>query len=158
MTDQHKLAREIFFKQRTAKRQRMSLGRRIDVALSEARTLSEVPSPTLERQARNAESEQVGPGRATGLLLSPDKGSAHDVFRRRLTVLVRALESEVDCHRFGLSVAGVDSDAQTTEERDKRLLRWTAEGLTAEEIGLLDPGQGSVLTIRRALERLNKDA
>lgn len=158
MTDQHNLAREIFFKQRTAKRQRMSLGRRVDVALSEARTLSEVPSPALERQARNAESEQAGPGKATGLLLSPDKGSAHDVFRRRLTVLVRALESEVDCHRFGLSVAGVDSDAQTTEERDKRLLRWTAEGLTAEEIGLLDPGQGGVRAIKKALERLSKDA
>ena len=137
------------------RRNRMTLGRRVDVALSEARTLSEVAAPSLERQSKNAENEQAGPKDGRGLLLSPERDTAWSAYGRRLLVLVRSLEAEVDAHKWGVSAG--DADGQTMEERDKRLLKWTAEGLSPEEISFLDAGQGSVRTIRKALERLQKD-
>ena len=157
MSDQHRIAREFFYKERQAKRGRQSLGRRLDVALSEARTLSEVGSPSLERQSRNAENEQVGPKDGTGLLLSPERDSAYNSFSRRVAILIRSLEAEVDTHKFGVGVVGADPNEQTIEERDRRLLKWTAEGLSPEEISFLDAGQGGVRAIKKALERL-KDA
>lgn len=157
MSEHHKIAREVFFRERTAHRERLSLGRRLDQALSEARTLSEVSSPSLERQSRNAESEQVGPRNEFGLLLSPERDTAYSSFSRRVQILIRSLEAEVDTHKFGLGVVGADPNEQTTEERDRRLLKWTAEGLSPEEISFLDAGQGGVRAIKKALERL-KDA
>ena len=157
MSEHHKIAREVFFRERSSRRERLSLGRRLDVALAEARTLSDVGSPSLERQSRNAENEQVGPKDGTGLLLSPEKDSAYGSFSRRIVILIRSLEAEVDCHRYGLGVVGQDANEQTTEERDRRLLKWTAEGLSPEEISFLDAGQGGVRAIKKALERL-KDA
>ena len=157
MSDQHRIAREFFYKERQAKRGRQSLGRRLDVALAEARTLSEVASPSLERQSPNAENEQTGPKDGRGLLLYAERDTAYGSFSRRVAILIRSLEAEVDVHRFGLSVVGADPNEQTTEERDRRLLKWTAEGLSPEEISFLDAGQGGVRAIKKALERL-KDA
>ena len=152
--DQHHAIRELFRRERMVKRGRMTIGRRVDVALSEAKMLPGVSAPKLERESRNAESSAVGPADGRGLLFSSERSSVFDSFARRIVVLVEALEAEVDGHKWA-SGNGV-ADDQSMEARDARLLKWTAEGLSPEEIAFLDAGQGGVRAVKKALERLQK--
>jgi DNA-binding LacI/PurR family transcriptional regulator len=137
------------------KRSRMSLGRRFDSIAAEARMLAEAAASKVGFTSPSADEEDL---RGTaGMLLEPGTDSAYGTYVRRFRILIEALESEVDAQKFGLSIVGVDPMSQSKEERDKRLIKWTREGLTPEEIHFLDEGQGSVRTIQKQLERLRDD-
>lgn len=134
----------------------MSIGRRIDVALAQAKMLPEMSASILERSSPSAEQDLM-PRDRRGLLFEETTDGVFQAFERRIRLILEALEQEVDAHRFGIGVIGSGKDYNSMEERDKRLLKWTAEGMSPRQISELDPGQGSPLTIRRQLRRLRED-
>lgn len=155
MSDQHRVAREFFYRERQLKRSQMSLGRRFDTVAAEARMLAEATAAKVGFTSPNADDEDL---RGTaGMLLEPGTDSAYVTYVRRFRILVEALEKEVDAQKYGLSIVGVDPMAHSKEARDQRLVEWTREGLTPEEIHFLDAGQGSIRTIHRQLERLREE-
>ena len=151
--NQHQLAREFFYRARQDERARRTLGRRIDIALHEAVCLSEVGSPPLERQSKSAEDQgKASPKDGRGLLTSDERSTAFDLYRAKILVVIEQLEAEVDAHKLGRGLVGQMDES--TEGRDKRLLKYVSQGLSVQDIAGLDPGQGGVKAIRRALVRL----
>ena len=153
MSDQHKAFRVLHYQSQVMRRQRMSLGRRLDDALKRASLLTAQRGAGLERKSPSAEQLGVGPGADPSLLYEPGQQNPYDAFQYRATVLVEMLEREVDAHRTA-PVFG-DATLETQEERDRRLLSYVDRGLAPEVIDLLDPAQGGVKAIRQALRRLD---
>jgi len=157
MSDQHRIAREVFYRERLNQRAGMSVGSRLDAAMAEAKVLAAMSAANLERHSPSADHDHSPPDRR-GMLFDPEKENVYEAFARRVSVILHALEREVDAHKFGVAiVGGSDPDDQTTEERDRRLIKWVRDGLTPAEIAFLDPGQGSVRTIERQIKRLRDD-
>ena len=151
--EQHTAFRVLQHQATVMRRQRLTLGHRLDKALRQAKLLGAVRSPSIERTSPGAESNHFGPAGDRSLLYDPAKESPHEAFYYRATVLVELLEREVDAHRTA-PVFG-DAALETQEERDRRLLGYVERGLAPEVINLLDPAQGGVKAIRQALRRLS---
>ena len=152
-SDQHKAFRLLRHQTTLIRRQRKSLGCRLDEALDQAKLLGAVRAPNMERGSKSAESNHLGPSGDRSLLYDPATESPHEAFRYRAQVLIELLEREVDAHRTA-PVFG-DATLETQEERDRRLLDYVERGLEPRVIDLLDPAQGGVRAIDRALRRLN---
>lgn len=152
--DQHTAFRVLQHQATVMRRQRLTLGHRLDKALRQAKLLTAQRGAGMERRAPSAENVMVGPGGDPSLLYEPGKENPYDAFSFRATVLVELLEREVDAHRTA-PVFG-DAALETQEERDRRLLGYVERGLTPEVINLLDPAQGGVRAIRQALRRLDE--
>ena len=152
-SEQHTAFRILQHQATVMRRQRLTLGHRLDKALRQAKLLGAVRSPSIERTSPGAESNHFGPAGDRSLLYDPAKESPHEAFSYRAHVLIELLEREVDAHR----TAPVFGDAvlETQEERDRRLLQYVERGLEPRVIDLLDPAQGGVKAIERALRRLN---
>lgn len=155
MSDQHKAFRLLHYQSQLIRRQRKSLGRRLDEALERAKLLGAVRAPNLERGSKSAESNHLGPSGDRSLLYDPASESPFEAFSYRAQVLIELLEREVDAHRTA-PVFG-DATLETREERDRRLMDYLERGLPVQVIDLLDPAQGGAKAIRRSLRRLNGD-
>jgi hypothetical protein len=153
MSDQHKAFRVLQHQATVMRRQRLSLGHRLDKALGQAKTLTAQRGAGMERRSPSAENLSIGPGADPSLLYEPVRENPYEAFSYRATVLVELLEREVDAHRTA-PVFG-DATLETQEERDRRLLGYVERGLNPEVIDILDPAQGGVKAIRQALRRLN---
>lgn len=129
------LVRGAYLRKQRAERRALSLPLRLARALTQARTLSDGFSGSYEAQgARQAPSST--PPRPVE--------SVYDVYQRRIALLVRNFEDEID-----LAKLRAYGHTQTKEERQKRLLSSDYEGMQAEEVAFIDPSLGSVLSIRK---------
>lgn len=140
---QHEIVRGAELAKRRQDRMRLSLPVRLARALGQARTLSDGFSGSYEAQAgRQAPSST--PPRPTE--------SVYDVYYRRIALMIRNLEDEVDLVK--LRAYG---HTQTKEERLKRLLSTDYEGMHAEEVAFIDPSLGNVLSIRKERHAAGRD-
>lgn len=152
--EQHKTFRVLQYQAQIMRRQRKSLGHRLDQALEQARLLPSARGAGLERVSPSAEETAVGPHGDVSLLYEAGVQSPYEAFQYRAMVLIELLEREVDAHR-SKPVFG-DAALETQEERDRRLLGYVERGLDPKVIDLLDPAQGGQKAIRRALARLDE--
>jgi hypothetical protein len=153
MSEQHRQFRVLHYLAQRKRRERLTLGQRLDKALGMAKMMASARVSQLERQSPSAEKGGTGaPSGDLSNLYSPGVESPHDAFTYRSTVLIELLEREVDGHRAA-AVFG-DAASETREERDKRLLDFVERNLPVEVIDLLDPAQGGVKSIKRSLRRL----
>ena len=81
--------------QQRNRRERMTLGQRLDEALSKAHLLPGVSGSTMEKTAHAAE-ENHEPPPIAGAQYTPSEESVVDTFTRRATRLVQQLEREVE--------------------------------------------------------------
>lgn len=154
MSEQHQAFRQLHHVATLSRRQRMTLGQRLDKALSQAVLVTGARGGNgLERQSPSAEPGGIGaPSGDPSCLYAPGVDDPDSAYRYRATVLIELLEREIDAFRTG-PVFG-DATQETQEERDRRLLDFRRKGLPVEVIDLLDPAQGGVKAIRLSLKRL----
>lgn len=143
IAQQHEFIRGITLAERRASRMRLSLPVRLARALTQARTLADGFSGSYEAQGARQAPSSTPPRPAE---------SVYDVFYRRLALMIRNLEDEIDLVK--LRAYG---HTQTKEERQKRLLSADYEGLQAEEVAFVDPSLGSVLSIRKERHAAGRD-
>ena len=149
---QHDIIRGVELRKRRAKRVNRTLGQRVDSALAEAEFLSSAPSGRYEPRPRKgkATSAPPPPSASGGLLRGSE--SIYDGYARRLALMVRRLEDEVDLVKL--------RPVGHTERREERLARLTGkdyQGMSAEEVAFIDPGLGTVLSIRRERHQAGLD-
>jgi len=141
---QHDTLRSIHLRTRRQSRVNLSIGKRIDLALAEAAVLSSAPAGRYEPRARRGKASSSPPPQSASTVLLRGSESVHDEYSRRLSLMARALENEVDLIK--LRPVG---HTERKEERVKRLLSRDYVGMSAEEVAFIDPSLGSVLSIRR---------
>ena len=154
MSNQSGQARLLLRLEAQQQRMGMSLGRRLDLALTRAQTLSEAPAGDLERRSPSAESDGAGPRDMRGLLYQAGNETVADFFSWRVRVLIENLEREVDAATTGSTSSG--SVTESTEERDARLIEYRRQGLAPREILLIDPAQGGIAAVVKAYQRIDK--
>ena len=135
------------------RKDRLSLGSRLDQVMARAKEMSSAPAATLERQSPNAESENPMPSSADGLMYSAGEENPFPHYEWRLRILIQNFEREVDSFRVR-PVFGTAGD-ETTEDWDARLVEYRRRGLAPREILLLDPAQGGVAAIMKAYNRID---
>lgn len=149
---QHDVLRGLALRQRRAKRVNKTLGQRVDSALAEAQVLSSAPAGRYEPRARKGKAKSSPPPSTASTTLLRGSESVYEAYGRRLALLVRRLEDEVD--HIKLRPVG------HTERREDRIARLTGsdyQGLSAEEVAFIDPSLGSVLHIRRERHQAGLD-
>lgn len=130
--------------ERRAARMRLSLPQRLAEALGEARTLSDGFIASYDRQGSRQAPSSSPPRPAD---------SVYDVYSRRIALMVRNLEDEVDHAKLGSVYY-----KQSRDERIRRLLSKDYEGMSAEEVSFIDPSLGSVLSIRKERHAAGRDS
>lgn len=153
-SDEFSQARLLLRLEAQQQRLSLSLGRRLDLALNRAQTLSEAPAGDLERRSPSAESDDAGPRDMRGLMYQAGNETVADFFSWRLRILIENLEREVDAASLGSTSSG--SVTESMEERDKRLIEYRRQGLAPREILLIDPAQGGIAAVVKAYKRIDK--
>lgn len=149
---QHDVIRGLELRKRRAKRVNRTLGQRVDLALAEAAILSSAPAGRYEPRSRKGKAKSSPPPSMASTTLLRGSESIHDGYGRRLALMVRRLEDEVDLVK--LRPVG---HTERREERIARLIGKDYQGLSAEEVAFIDPSLGSVLHIRRERNQAGLD-
>lgn len=139
--DSHSVIRLEQEMKRRTERLGNSLGVRVDQALWAA-----LCSPTVDAAPVGRESHRGTPGSSP----PPPQNSLYQHYERRLTLMVEALERELDAERFRPSSA--EAGREGSRSRDERLIR-DFEGITSAEVAFIDRTFGSARSVERARVR-----
>lgn len=124
------------FEQRQLRRRAlMSLGQRLDTALQRSNIISDVSAQSLDR-SHNGKPTSHPPAPINGLLYGSVNGSVHDVYQRRIKILVEGLERELDSHC--LRPLAAEFSGLVTEDIENRLIT-DFEGESPAMVAFLDP-------------------
>lgn len=118
-----------------------SLGARVDQALWDAACAGTPDAAPVGRESHRGQPGSSPP---------PQLNSLYQHYERRLTLMVEALESEIDAERFRPSSA--EAGRERCSDRDKRLIR-DFEGITSAEVAFIDRTFGSARSVERARVR-----
>lgn len=149
---QHDAIRGAYLRKKRTTRSGHTIGQRVDYALAEAALLSSAPTGRYEPRGRMGKAKSSPPpATASGGLLRGSE-SIYEGYGRRLALMVRRLEDEIDLIK--LRPVG---HTERKEQRVARLLGSDYQGMSAEEVAFIDPSLGSVLSIRRERQQAGLD-
>lgn len=139
--------------ERRQERETQTLGRRLDQALRKTHLLAGAPGTTLGDRISTSGKSRGAPPPPSDQLLNGD-GTVFDHYARRLRLMIRALEREVDAHEVRPIEAELGRESM--EDKQERLIR-DYVGIPSFEVSFLDTSMGSPRTVERTRVKCGVD-